>query len=422
MARTDFDKGEPRGRPLINPWLPLLAGLAATLIAALLPKWSGTAGVLMRVVPVVAGLIAAGAAVSLRLRHAGPGVEERARSAILLGVAALVPLLAYASLNDVDAATNQLKWDSVCLVLGVMTGVGVVGAVLILLPTVARRVVISLLLLVHFGGILTAITSVSPPGADPPWLTTTVWTRFYRPYLQFMYLNNAYHFYSPEPGPPTLLWFHIDYDDGSERWVRLPEREQFLTRQEYQRRLALTESTNMLVPPLPAFPREAEDKRLMAGTMHNPPIPVHPQVPSNVQCRLPTAYSGLMVAAYARHAAHNYPSEKNPSAKVTRVIEYRVVHSMLSPEQMKEGMRPTDPSTYLPYYQGTFDADGNLMNLPDPFLYWLIPIMWTPEKMLPPGFPEEYVSDRRDVPGQGPMVLVDYTRVQTHSKPAPHGQ
>ena len=26
-----------------------------------------------------------------------------------------------------------------------------------------------------------------------------------------MYLNNAYHFYSPDPGPATYVWFRIFY-------------------------------------------------------------------------------------------------------------------------------------------------------------------------------------------------------------------
>jgi hypothetical protein len=411
MARTDPKKGEPRDGPVINPWVPLLVGVGLALLAALLPKGSGTAGILARVVPVVAGLIAAGGAVSLRLRSAGAGLDERARSAVLVAVAALVPLLGYAALDDVDPTTRELKWDSVCLLFEVMTAVGVVGAVLLLLPRIARRVVISVLVLFHFGGILTAVTSVPPPGADPPWLTSQLWSRVYRPYLQFMYLNNAYHFYSPEPGPPTLLWFHLKYSDGSERWVRLPEREQFHTRQEYQRRLALTESTNMLVPPLPSFPRQAEDMRLMAGNTHSPPIPVHPLMSSNMQCRFPTTYSKKMVEAYARHAGHNYPAEKDASATVTRVTVFRVIHSMLSPEQMKDGMSPTDPTTYLAYYQGMFDRDGKQQNLPDPFLYWLIPIIWVPEKSLSADFPQDLVISRKEDPGQDTMVLVDYTRV-----------
>ena len=34
------------------------------------------------------------------------------------------------------------------------------------------------------------------------------WVYFYRPYLQFMYLERHVSlFYSPEPGPGILVWF-----------------------------------------------------------------------------------------------------------------------------------------------------------------------------------------------------------------------
>src|SRR5262249_51727018 len=47
------------------------------------------------------------------------------------------------------------------------------------------------------------VGAVSPPGhrrprdrpSPSPWLSTQIWTRIYRPYLEFLYLNNAYHFY-----------------------------------------------------------------------------------------------------------------------------------------------------------------------------------------------------------------------------------
>ena len=46
-------------------------------------------------------------------------------------------------------------------------------------------------------GLANAITS--PPAT--PWLTTQTWVRLFRPHLEFCYVNNAYQFYSPQPGP-----------------------------------------------------------------------------------------------------------------------------------------------------------------------------------------------------------------------------
>jgi hypothetical protein len=425
MARTDAVKSQAPDGPVSNPWPLLLAGVGLTLLACFLALVPGPAAMALRVILLVLGLVSAGAGVWVRLHFTGQQAEERALSAVLVALATLAPLLAYAA--------TPPEWDTIRLLFGVMTAVTLSGAVLLLLPSAARRVALSLLLLVHFGGILTAVTSVAPPSGDAPWLVNQVWSRFYRHYLQFMYLNNAYHFYSPEPGPPTLLWFHLDYADGSQRWVRLPEREQFGTRQEYQRRLALTESTNFLGPPVPSemFPNIIIERRMIAGGLAQQPmqgfvlganregtvpIPFMDDAPKNVQWRRPTPYSRFMVSAYARHVAHAYPSEENPGAAVTGVKVYRVVHAILLPEQFLDKARPTDPWTYQPFYQGEFDADGNLKDVNDPFLYWLIPIKWVQREKLPHNFPNDAISATMDDPTRGDMVLVDFTRIHVLRK------
>jgi hypothetical protein len=60
---------------------------------------------------------------------------------------------------------------------------------------------------------------------------------------------------------------------------------------------------------------------------------------------------------------------------------------MLEPGEFAAGESPLDQTTFFPYYQGTFDQDGNPI-YPysdvqpaemDPLLYWLIPIFRKPE-------------------------------------------
>jgi hypothetical protein len=449
MARTEVVKPEGGDGPPIKAWQLLLVGVGLPLVAVFLPHWSATAAVVFRVVLLVAGLVSAGAAVWLRLHFGGPAAEERARSAGVVALAALAPLLAFAA--------SPRDWDSIRLFLGVLTAVTISGAVVVLLPGAARRAVVSLLIVLHFGGILTAVASVAPPGSDAPWLVNQVWSKFYRFYLQFMYLNNAYHFYSPEPGPPTLLWFHLDYADGSGRWVRLPERAQFHTRLEYQRRLALTESTNMLNSPAPVFPPHLFQRRLIAGHVDQLPfvppgtlpVPILETVPYNLQFRLPQPFSRFMVASYVRHVAHAYPSEENPAAEVTGVKVYRVIHTMLTPEQMMNDGEPTAPETYEPFFCGEFGKDGRLKHPDDPvilelmlqgytprdkdghprdvddgFLYWVVPIMWVQKDKLPPDFPEDAVFDTREDPKepQRKLVLVDFTRIHVLKKSKRAGQ
>ena len=38
-------------------------------------------------------------------------------------------------------------------------------------------------------------------------------------------------------------------------------------------------------------------------------------------------------------------------------------------------MDPFHPTTYRPYYLGTYDAEGKLLDPEDPMLYWLVPVL-----------------------------------------------
>ena len=109
-------------------------------------------------------------------------------SAGVLAIAAFAALLAY-------WATDP-AWDSMAMVLVVLIAVSLVGVVLVLLPTPAQLSWSASWCWSTSGGMITAATTIDPPGSSAPWVSMKAWL-WYRPYLQFMYLNNAYHFYSP---------------------------------------------------------------------------------------------------------------------------------------------------------------------------------------------------------------------------------
>jgi hypothetical protein len=290
--------------------------------------------------------------------------------ALVLALAALAAGLASQVVPD--------TWDSAQLLLRVSAAVAAVAALVTLLPRTVGRVVVSLLLVFHLGGLVTAVTSVPPPGGPAPWLVTQLWTRCYRPYLQFLYLNNAYHFYSPEPGPANLLWFCVSYDDGSSRWVKVPDRKrdaQDPLALEYYRRLALTESTNQLEP-VQVVPAMAAGRRTLAGRELGLPSPdeLALYLPGVPQFRAPGDTSRRLLQNYARYMAAHHP-HADPGVGAHGVKVYRVVHTMPAPADFAAGRSPLDPTLYLPYYQGEFDREGNLKDPGDPFLYWLLPIL-----------------------------------------------
>lgn len=349
---NDRESGEQRGlwALLDNPYPWLTAGAGGVAVAL---AWValGEAGAAVRVVVLVLGLLATGA-----------GVAIRPASPIVLGSAAAVGLLGSVVLQP---------WDSARLMLLFLSGLALASAGLMLLPVLVRRAIVGVLIVFHFLGILSAVFSVPPA----PWLATNAWAYVFRPYLEFMYLNNAYHFYSPDPGPPNLLWFRLEYEDGSKRWYKMPNREDYPTSVNYQRGLSMTESTHYATVTDPGSLRRRQQLR----EAYTAKIPLHPLVPDALQFREPNVMSKLMIQDYARFVAQAAPLPPGPG-KVKRVRLYRVTHDILEGRSLALGADPLDRHLYRPYYQGEFDAEGTLLDPNDPMLYWLVPIIKKDER------------------------------------------
>jgi hypothetical protein len=309
-----------------------------------------------------------------------------------------------------DAAND---WDTMRLFLRVLTAAALGGAALVLVSTRLRRLVLSFLFVLHFAGISTACLSAAPA----PWLVQQTWVRVFRPYLEFMYLNNAYHFYAPEPGPASYLWFRLIYTDENLNeygwWYKVPEidekgRHHHAVALEYQRFLALCESTAPYDPPPPWLFTNVNNfgahyldispiykNRMLlqpdvqgqpmqpigvARTEH-PRIPLHPLIPQAQQVIIPNESSRRMLASYARFVARKYakhPEHADWTFKSVKV--YRVIHAIPGVDWYVQHMPPADPVLYRPYYMGNYDSDGEVLDAKpgperDPYLYWLLPIL-----------------------------------------------
>jgi hypothetical protein len=384
QVRSPDEELEASEGPFTNPRPALWVGLGTT-VTALVLSWIVGAGL----GPVRFGLLAVG------VLAGSIAVVIRPRSAAVLALAAVITLLA-------SITGPSSEWDSARMVLRILTAVAGVAAVVVLLPRPWGRIAVSLLILFHFGGITVAVTS-----PDQNWVSNQLWYYFYRPYLQFMYLNNAYHFYAPEPGPTPLLWFCIEYEQDQDgrnlRWVKVPALDQngiprrpdgsrLWPNLEYTRRLSLAEGAN--------FPRNSPhplvfqlllEARQRAGQQRH--VPMRNDLYADMQYREPSDTSKLYIQSYVRHVASRYPHETKPNLKVQSVKLYKVIHQLINAPYLAEGAEPTDPTLYLPYFMGEFDPEGNLKTPAaavefsnpetgqperrDPFLYWLIPIMRT---------------------------------------------
>jgi hypothetical protein len=387
MAGDALSGLRDKGLVLLRPWPLVLAGLAMAGggLALASSSW-----IVARVLLALAGVLTAGVAISRRLQSAGQELPERVESAGLTAVAGLAPLLA--------ALSCDASWDSIRLLFAVLAGVALAASVLVLLPRVARRVVASLLVVFHFGGILTACTSVPLRDQPAPWVSIQLWTHVYRPYLTFMYLTNAYHFYSPDPGPPSLLWFRVSYQDGTMRWIRLPVREEVPLSLPYQRYLALAESTNnpMPRPPLTRAERTEVERRTgqapqqdpwedilrrreQGGRKYSPPIPLAVDLLATAQYMEPNFITKMYISSYARHVG----LEETRPVKDIRI--YRLTHMIPTPAQVAHGVSLLDETLYRPVYLGRYDREGNLIDTKDPMLYWYMPILAVPPDYGRPG-------------------------------------
>ncbi len=273
--------------------------------------------------------------------------------------------------NSMDAS-----WDSLILASSVFTGVCLFIGIFVLLPVLAKKTTAICFVLFHFASIVSAVTSIEPPNAPASWLATNLWAYYFRHYLTFAYLNNAYHFYSPEPGPPVLLWSKIQYEDGTFRWFKIPNRTESPIQMHYQRMLSVTESTNVASSHSPDNWEEKLQRRNLAGLANQPQItPLNRSMSQSYMFKEPADYSKRMLLSYALYLTKKFahPTDK-PSINIDNIKIYRVTHSIITPGDMSRGENALDPTLYYPYFMGSFDKNANLINPNDPFLYFLLPI------------------------------------------------
>ncbi|MCI0702827.1 MAG: hypothetical protein L0241_17235 [Planctomycetia bacterium] len=280
-------------------------------------------------------------------------------------------------------------WDSFRLLFGAMAAIAIAWTLAQLAPPKYRLPALSALVLFHFTGIFLATTS--PP--TTPWVTEQAFIRVFNPYLQFIYLRNAYHFYSPEPGPASVLVCLLKTETGSDpvtgekqyktQWIVLPKRPADIKDPlglTYYRRLSLTEQVARAYPALESG-ADTFEKRELLTRRRNTVIPLHLQMAHTRQYRLPQPeVARYVLPSYASHVILEYVPTEELSKTTVKV--YRLEHSTLQVEQFVKNADPWSPKMYLPFFLGEFDAHGNLVNPQEPLLYWLLPIL---ERRVAPG-------------------------------------
>jgi hypothetical protein len=386
------------------PWLPpgrvIVAGLGLTGLGWL-GSASGRVHPAVDIILVVVGLLAVGVGLALRLSAPRDPFESPFLTSLYWLAGALA---AFAGAHALEASGA----DSMSTLLNFATLAALIAALLSAVPRTYRLVGVSLLICWHLFAIYTATQIIPPPTGNPSWLFSQIWTRVTRPYLQITHLNNAYHFYAPEPGPVAVVWFRVRFADGTAAWVRLPDHAK-CPNHVARRRMASIAST--LGQSVPAQPSEEQIRlRDEAADRYDPPLPPHQPGPMGLQYHDPGHLGRMLIESLARYAARTTPHPRGGDVPAVAVKVYRGECSHPSVEHFQMGRDPLDPTLFRAWYLGEYDAHGKLLESSQrDMLYWMIPIVRVREDV--PASEGPAARYRPQEPWEKGGKIVNYLRI-----------
>jgi hypothetical protein len=212
-------------------------------------------------------------------------------------------------------------------------------------PPVAVKVVISVIVFAHLSAIFVHVLA----GGGPFVLKQAA--SHVRPYLNFMWLDNAYRFYAPNPGDTEVLWYKLIYQDGSSRWTQIPRREDFYLRMPFQRHMSLALLASMRTQ------QETVDLKTDANSVASLLTFSRPATKQVL-----TPEGEIIYRSYARHIANTYPEHYLTKAKLAYMECYFCRYIIRQPYQMRENIAMFDPRMLTIQYIGNFDPEGVMSN------------------------------------------------------------
>lgn len=213
-------------------------------------------------------------------------------------------------------------------------------------PTAWVQLLVSLVVCGHFAAILVTVAGASSPNFPAP-VPLVKASRTVRPYLQTIFMTNAYRFYAPDPGPTDLLWVRFKFADGSVRWRELPRRADFPLRMPFQRQLALFLLMNLYLEQAPL------DLTSVEGATET----LSPTSPAN-RLRL-NALGRICFRSVIRHLGADAAAAAPDRGFPKEIDVYRVSHLIITPQQKRLGWRNDDPRLYQIFFVGTFAPNGD---------------------------------------------------------------
>jgi len=169
----------------------------------------------------------------------------------------------------------------------------------------------------------------------------------FRPYLKTMWLDNAYRFYAPDPGPTDVLWYHLRYEDGSTRWTQVPRREDFYFRMPFQRHMSIALLASMMMEQEPVSAKD-DSASLARILVSNQPV----------MRTVLTPGGEIFFRSYARHVGRTEKKHPMSGAALVSMECYLVKYLIRSPFDMRMNVDMYDPRMLRIYLVAIFTPEG----------------------------------------------------------------
>jgi len=183
-----------------------------------------------------------------------------------------------------------------------------------------RRRAISVLILAHLTAVALAPFTFASTGEGVRSPVAVQMMQWFRPYIQFAFLDHGYFFFAPNPGPSHLLRCRVKTADGKTIERLYPDRHLDFPRLLYHRHFMLAEQLNaMFAPPTP------------------PPVPEN-SVEYREWQQARREYEARR-ESFIKHLQYVFGSN---DVELTRVE-----HRPLSPEQLRRGAKFSDRDLYV---------------------------------------------------------------------------
>ncbi|HQR05752.1 MAG TPA: hypothetical protein PLN21_02965 [Gemmatales bacterium] len=217
-------------------------------------------------------------------------------------------------------------------------------------PHWSIKLIISLVILFHFSAILSHVLS-----GGGVFLMRQL-SSLYRPYLKTMWLDNAYRFYAPNPGDTEVLWYKLQYEDGSTRWTQVPRREDFYLRMPFQRTMSIALLGSMMIEREPVGPKE--DIVSVANVLVNNQVPMKSVL---------TASGEIFFRSFARHIGRKECVHPATGSPLVSMDCFLVHYQIRNPIQMRMNYDMYDPRMLDVQLIATFSPEGVMSNFQQGF-------------------------------------------------------